>query len=668
MKKNFLFLPLAALAGSTLLVSCNAYLSVKDGALIKIGDKEYSIQDIYDAQRDTAAAAESYYNLLDNVYTQLAIPVTSEMEAEVDEQMQTEFYDAAEDNARDNATTVSEEKENLLAAANVDSEEEYREKLILEAQKTAAQEEYVSDDNVKNNLLEPYIEKDSPYHVKHILVDTSATSGEYHRATITSDEALHLGQVVTRLASGNESFGDVAHTASDDDSSSPTYGDLGIMDKNTSFVSEFKLGDFVWDMKYNNSLSDDVTQDEIIEKLGPSESGYTDFEEDLESYSLFGIPYSSAIALTEMYDIEHDETGHTASNSEEENYPRNVIFNSFYNNHSMSLIILSSNDKDQMQSLYGEYITDDDVTEYGEILSSETRLVSVSELGLSGQIKSYAPVLTRESDGDGGYTYSFSYTTTTVPDDYYILTDEQGNPILVTRAGNSSSSSDDDEDDDSSSSSYEGVHFIVNQRDPFMDYSTSITDYYNVDVTEALADENINFVNYIKYSATSDYNDRASELKSAIQEEDLGDTSNSTFDIYENTKKLSEEAGYTVHVPDNIQTLVDAYIDSTEALNDYTNTNSYDRSWTSYFNMLDFQQDTISLNLPISSLDQFGNGNIPVYIDLTQVTSNGTWTNDTLDFTTISADAYTNTQPDGTYGVGWIYNPAYVGSSTGWFN
>ena len=110
--------------------------------------------------------------------------------------------------------------------------------------------------------------------------------------------------------------------SSDDSGSAAAYGDLGIMDRNTSFVSEFKLGDFVWDMKYNGAVSAENRQT-AIETLGPSETGYAEFETDLDEYTLFGIPFSSAIALTEMYDLEADETGHTPTNAEETNYPRN---------------------------------------------------------------------------------------------------------------------------------------------------------------------------------------------------------------------------------------------------------------------------------------------------------------------------------------------------------
>lgn len=659
MKKNFLFLPLLGIACSTLLASCNSYLRVENDALIQVGAKEYTIKEIYDTQRDTKAAAESYYNLLNDVYTQLAIPVDAAMEADIDNQMETNFYQAARDNARTNSTTVKEEQEKLLQAANVDNVEEYRANLTLTAQKNSANDEYYSEENIKSSLLDEYLDKDQPYHVKHILVKTAAVAGEYHRATITADQAQKLGRVVMRLASGAESFGDVAHTASDDSGSAAAYGDLGIMDRNTSFVSEFKLGDFVWDMKYNGAVSAENRQT-AIETLGPSETGYAEFETDLDEYTLFGIPFSSAIALTEMYDLEADETGHTPTNAEETNYPRNVIFNTYYNNHSMSLVFLSEEDMNSMQSVYSSYIGGDDVTTYGDYLNSDGLQVrTLADLGLTGQIKTYTPVLTKDAES-GAYT--FTYQLADVDADAKVLCDEQGNPILVTRAGNSSGSSD---SEDESSSSYEGVHFIVNQRDPFQSYQTStgadypLSDYYNVDLTEALASADTNYLNYIRYSSNANYNTRVNGLTSAIQEEGLGSNNNSEFDVYENTKAQAEADGYTVNVPADIQTLVDSYIDSTKALNDYTNTNNYDRAWQTYIDKLDFQQGTVSLNLPLSSIDQFGNGNIPMYINL------GTLSGDVVDYGTISATAFTNNQPTGTYGVDWIYNPAYVGTSAG---
>ena len=652
MKKNFLFLPLLALLGTTLLGSCSSHLKIQEGALIQVGPKEYTIKEIYDTKRDTKAAAESYYNLLNDVYTQLAVPVDSAMEADVEDQMQKNFYQAAKDNASANSTTVKEEQENLLQGANVDSVDEYRDTLYLAAKKTAAEDDYYSEDNIKENLLSDYLSEDEPYHVKHILVKTSAATGEYHRATISSDEARKLGRVVMRLASG-ENFGTIAHTASDD-TSSATYGDLGIMDRNTSYVSEFKLGEYVWDMKFNNAVTEDKKK-EAVSVLGPSSDGYSSFETDLTKYNLFGIPFSSAIALSAMYDIESDETGHTPNNGEEVNYPRNVIFNTYYNNHALSLVFLSESDSSSMSTTYGSYVSDYS-SEYSTDLSN-TNFKTISELSLSGKVKTYTPVLEKTADNK----YQFNYELTAVPDCAKVLTDEQGNPVLVARAGNNTSSSSDDDSDDSSSNTYEGVHFIVNQRDPFQSYDTTLNDYYNVDLSEALEDENVNYLNYIKYSSNEDYNTRANGLIDDIKETNVAN-SNSSFDVYENTKAKAESEGYVVNVPDNIQTLVDQYIDSTKALNDYTRTTTYDRSWITYMDMLDFQQATVSLNLPLTSLSQFDDGNIPVYIDLSKLSSTGS---DPINFSEILAAAFTNVRPDGEYGTGWIYNPAYVGSTSG---
>ncbi len=654
MKKNFLFMPILGLVGSTLLASCSSHLSIEDGALIQVGPKEYTLQEIYDLSRDNKTAAKSYYDLLDDIYTQLAIPADAGMQAGVDKSMNEDFYEAAETNAKNNSTTVKEEKEKLLEAAKVDNVEQLRQSKLLAAQKTKASDDYYSESNIKSNLLAPYIEKDAPYHVKHILVKTSAASGEYHRATITADQSEKLGRVVMRLASHDESFGDIAHTASEDTGSASTYGDLGIMDKNTSFVSEFKLGDFVWDMKFNSAVTDKQV---VKTTLGPSATGVSNFDEQLNSYTLFGIPFSSAIALTELNDVEADDTGHKPAHAEDVNYPRNVIFNSYYNNHSMSLVVLSEDDMNSMKATYGaDYITDADVTDYKAALEKNTK--TVKELGLSGQIKSYVPVLKKGEDG----SFTFTFNTVAAADTARVLTDEQGNPVLVARAGNSSGSS---SSDSSNSSSYEGVHFIVNQRDPFQSYTKTdgsdytMAEYYDVDLTTALASKDKNFLNYIQYSQNSDYNSRVTSLTNAIKETGLTNN-NSTFKVYENTKKSAEDQGYKVNVPANIQNLVDSYISSTEALNDYNNNNTYDRAWTSYFRMLNFQQDTMSLNLPLQSLNQFGDGNISIYIDLSSIKDQSS-----VDFANLDSSAFTNERPAGTYGVDWIYNPAYVGSSAG---
>lgn len=670
MKKNFLFLPLLALVGSTLLSSCNAHLSVKDGALIQVGDKEYSLQEIYDISRDSQTAASSYYTLLDNVYTELAYPDNAENDAEVDKQMQTDFYDAAETNAENNNTTVKEEQEALLESEKVDTVEELREKKYLALKKQDASDLYYSDANVESSLLKPYIDENAPYHVKHILIKVSAETGELHRATITSDEAKKLGRVVERLASGEEDFGDIAHTASEDTGSAANFGDLGVMDKNTSFVNEFKLGDFVWDMAFNNAadhasalntLSPSNATTDNFPTLDDSNGTFTTFDNALESYTLFGIPYSSAVALNSLAETEADETGHTATNAESANYPRNVIFNNYYNNHAMSLIFLSDEDAASLTSTYG---LSEEATAYSNLLSeADNNRISktIKDLGLSGKLKTYKAVLKQDASG----TYSTTYELVDVPDTARVLTDENGNPILVARAGNGSASSDSD-----SSSTYEGVHFIVNQRDPFVTYmhqgsETVYTDeeYYNISVTDATAEgAETNYLNYIHFSDPSDYTTRASDFKNDIKNADI----NSTYTLFNYNKSVVEDNGYKINVPETIQSLVDQYIDSQESKNEYDHNNTYDRAWTTYFQALNFQQSTVSLNLPIESLQQFSDGNIPIYISLSNLDIQNIQNSDgSIDLSKIPASNYTNYKPTGEYGVNWIYNPAYVGSANG---
>ncbi len=664
MKKSFLALPLAVILETGVLASCTLY--VKDGYLIQIGPDTYKIADIMDSQAYTVTAAKSYYTLLKNVYTQLAFPRDSNMDLDVDAKVQKDYYEAAETNAKNNGTTQQEERENILDNAGVDSLSEYRDSLYLAEQTTAASDSFYSDNNINTSLLNDYIEEDWPYHVKHILVKVDADDNDYHRGEISSDNAKNIANVVERLASGDETFGDVALSMSEDTGSDSTtgksskeqYGDLGIMDKNTSYVAEFKLGTYAFDMYYNKdtastsyTLNDSTVT--AASALGPSTGSTassllsTSFDYGSGSYDnaipISAIPYTSAVALDYYSETDKSDSGHDVTNATENNYPRNVIFNSYYNNHAPSLIYFD--DVSDLTTLF-DIDSDDPAYAEAESVIENASFKTASEVFKDSSLLpvqwNYSVDLDA-SDADDVY----NPTATQIDPNAKILTDEQGNPILVVRAGTSSSSSD---SDSSSSSGYEGIHFIVVQKDPFdtgaadTDSALStLNDYYNVSLANAQTSGVSNFVNYIYSTDSDDYNNRAKVIKNAVKATD----SNMDFKLYDYIKDKALET-YTVDAT-SIESRVDQYIDSTEAQNDYTSQTSYDTAWSDYVKKVNFQFNSQSMKeaVPTSAITDFNNGSISYpYI---AKTASGSW----------EYSATIGTE----YGIDYINNPAYLSST-----
>lgn len=103
--------------------------------MITIDGKTISLNDVYAAYGGTSKSASALYDVLNNIYIQMAEPRTASMEAAVNAKYKTDYEEKAESNATSNKTSVKEEKEKLLESAGVDTEEQYRNKLYLDQQK-----------------------------------------------------------------------------------------------------------------------------------------------------------------------------------------------------------------------------------------------------------------------------------------------------------------------------------------------------------------------------------------------------------------------------------------------------------------------------------------------------------------------------------------------------
>lgn len=568
MKKRLLTLSLVSLMSATFLGSCASDpYTWKEGVLITVNGKDIKVDDIYGEYNNNIDGAKAYYEAINNILVWLVQPTTAAMESEVQAKID-DFNQTVSDNAKTNGTSEKEEREALLASNGFETMEQLRNSYVLEQKQKANENAFYDDDTYLgekdangdrkyDGLIHKFIEEYHPYHVRHILVKVDASSDQIVDGKISEDDAKQLANVYSRLTSGEETFGEVARAASDDTSSAANFGDTGIMSTSTSFVNEFKYSLYAYDAYFNEKTSSERA-------AVKSALNIPDDADSVIGDGLFGIPSYVFEELETYADVTKNKDKNSVDNASEVNYPRNILFNKYLNNHGTSLIYYSPKDGN----------IDENNIPHGFVKMSNVKLKSFTNSG---------------SDGLGQTSLSEVETS-----DKYILCDENQNPILVTRAGTGSGDS-----------GYQGIHFIIAQRSPFVDTDT-LDYYYNLDIpstTDRDPDLEPTYINFIKTDNRKTYTDRATEIKDASKNV----FSNINFEIYRSNlaKAVSE---YNVTIPANINNLIEKYISSVEESSKTTANETYENNWTSYIDMLGVQRDLVGRILPEGCIDVFYNG------------------------------------------------------------
>lgn len=399
MKKSKLSLGLVScLLSVGTLAGCDTLKSSNDGVLLS-----YTVDGVEGVQKITAdEILGDYYNdstkyqaIYDTIYSVVAknyfskerTPTTyegtpvplgaSQMErividarAKVDDDI-----DTAKTNADANNTKYKKEFEAILESKGVKSEEELLEKYIEELQKETFENNFykyqveemknagneatdisVKVENAKsiavNSLVDGsevfkwngYFVDQLPYHMSHILVKLADSSDtNYYNGTISEENAIRLADVVNTLSDKNTKFAKTAMTYNEDPGSQKKEGDLGIMDLDTSFINEFKLGIYAYELFYGENKTD-AAKSNIKVTTGPGsvESNYkstvkTLFDLDNED----DIPTVELSVFNELKSVAKE----TSDNNKKpviENatlvYPRNIIYNKYLNRHAVFFI------------------------------------------------------------------------------------------------------------------------------------------------------------------------------------------------------------------------------------------------------------------------------------------------------------------------------------------
>lgn len=482
MKKQLLLLSMVSIVA---LSGCDVSQIVENDkqVIVKIGDTAYTADDLFEHYSNTSAGASAYYNAVYDVLISEVQPNTNAIENAVSADMDS-FQEAARKSASDNGTSYTTELSKSLEAKGVENLEELQELYYLDAKKEAYKESYY-DSNLNDSLLEEYITNYAPYHIRHILVKNSADSSLY-KGKISKDDAINLADTVKRLAEGKETFGVIAQStaANGDTGSAAIYGDVGIMDTTTSFVSEFKYSIYQYDALYNSYAASSVAKfnaNQDNRKVGNTTVKGTHLipesvDTQLLKDNINRIPYDVFTQLKEYAGYEKNDQGLQVQDGKEEYFPRNYLYNTFINNHNLGVITK------------------------GNSGINSNRFQTIEGLSADG------------SDANK------------------VLCDEEKRPILVSKAGTGAGDS-----------GYQGVHFIIIQKSAFTSKIEDLKEYYDNKVYSTSEDVSKidSYVTFIK-SDRKTYTERAEKIKSNVK----GFDSYIDYRIFE---QALEESGATLN-------------------------------------------------------------------------------------------------------------------------
>ena len=602
----------------------------KEGIIVNVDGKDYKYDEIYQLFDNSKGSAQAYFNVAKNILAQLVTPKTDTMLSNVDTKIN-DLKNTWKTNARTNNTSYKEEQEKTFDSENVEDLDELREKYISQQQVEKNSQDFyeinangVTDPSytyyISEQMTKDYVTNQAPYHVSHVLVKVDASSdGEgYWNGKITADNAKKIGNAVRMLAS-SDSFGSVAQLVSEDEGSAKMYGELVTttegsqsvaMEKTTSYINEFKLGLYAYEAYLNPKTKAAEVNTAVRAYLRvpgqASKSSSFDYKNDTAVSELitdgtlvgkngaFGIPLSKAITLGYVADVEKNIVdGSKVDYASETQYPRNILFNNYFNYHGVNFLYDDSDtyeaeflaDAIEVGAHSGETIlTLNDVknklpSKYAEYEYVKGQLSKID----AGKFK------TVEGISDNLYNYDFDAFTkksvlTKIPTSKKILVekDTDTNPVIIVRGG---------------SSGYQGIHFIVVNNDPFVN-SQNTYQYYRTNIPDASADPasaksadystNPSLINYVKADINSNttYNARRDAVVAAVKASD----SNIDFRLYEeNIKKFG--ADKFNDLLGDYAGIINKYIEITKESSELGKNSSLDESWETYIQTLALQEE-----------------------------------------------------------------------------
>ena len=477
----------------------------------------------------------------------------------------------AQKNADTNGTSYDTEFDSILSSHGCKDEAELLEYYIYERELEKFEDNFY-DNNISvlrdGGLLgdqdySGYIEERAPYHVSHILVKVDdGGSTNYWNATISEQDCLDLNKVATYLAEGKNSFGYVANLYSDDEGSKASFGDLGIMDKSTGYVDEFKLGVYAYENLYGDYQT--AAKDSSIALDDDQKDEYQLYDGSAAG-KIGKIPYGIFQTLEDVSKVTKGYNNSAVHSDSALYYPRNVYFNEYLNKHSVSLI---SN-----EDLAGGEIDTSSLFGFQKLFSGDDTKYLCAE-----------------------YTYTLNDGTLA----------RSYKPILVVRAG---------------TSDYQGIHFIVVNRSPFeveKDLNdVDISDYYTTSFpgqkeyptrTVGIGEnaKTVDLQTYVNFNnlEDADAKSRAESLKSSIK----------TFDpnLKKSIYRVYKKAGAVKILDADLDATIEKWIDVSIEKQQFDDRTNWDKTWSKYISNLHQQQNERAKRLPLVCATAYVKYNDPV--------------------------------------------------------
>ncbi|MCQ2776569.1 MAG: peptidylprolyl isomerase [Bacilli bacterium] len=583
MKKSKLSLGLVtSFIAAMSLTACNE-VTKKDGALVTFtpyggGEAVEVVSDaMYQKYRKSTDGISKFYNQILEVLIRYeyqngklegALDI-KDIEAKADSDVKAQKQ-KAKDAASTNGTTYDKEWDAILENYGVENAKELKEVFIYNREKEDITKWYLNSNidqlrkefigvDKDGNKVETKAESALPYHIRHILVKTESGAKDFDNGAISATEANHLFNAISKLKDGKQSFAQVAYDESDDGSGKDSYGDVGIMTAlvtsggTLQMVSEFQLGIYAYDAiltgKNNQAINDG---------LGVN-GKYKDTEKTIaETYKeitdLVKVPYAAVESIYKYKDMEKDDYGNELSEGNPLLYPRNIIWNKYFNHHQA--FVITNAQPNVGDNKNGSSEADAEAT--------------------AAQFKN----LTTTTYDDLGARFQY-VENVSANENEKVLTDGEGNVIIGVR------------------SEY-GIHLMVIQKSiyDYNDPNVSLEEYYTTEVPSndnkdyprnEDGSEKSTYVNFINTTNTNDYNTRATKVKDQIKQFD------STYDyrLYESLmNKYAANIKFNGEEGKGLDKAIERYLEVTRATKSHNQEDKLNGVWESYLELLELQEDT----------------------------------------------------------------------------
>ena len=410
------------------------------------------------------------------------------------------------------------------------------------------------------NKFEGYFDAKVPYHVSHILVKIEdSDSTNYANATVSESNAKHLFNVADALAKNDDKeFAGTADRLSDD--SSPR-GDLGLvdMDKTATYIDEFKYALYAYENLIGKTEKAKASKIGLTDKELETYEKVNHLKEDELSTEKFPIiPLGAFYKMQEFAETDTGYLGQKVQDGDSNFYPRNILFNHFFNRHSFALV--SPNKLDANADVTADVYT-----------KANKEIAEINDGATGTGFHTFG-----DKDGLG-------FTGTYLAAGIKLGNTTVYRPILVVRGGSSGENG------------YQGIHFIIVNRSRFefekdnTDKSVaSLEDYYTTYFpseanypTYEKDGKKVQLQTYVNSTSKDNQQSRAEEVLNAIKSFNSDGLKHYIFKKYLADGKLSIK-DYKFSNGKVLSTELNKWMNRSEELKEYEAKVEWENKWTSY--------------------------------------------------------------------------------------